>query len=283
MNDDPTEAIAAAAAGIGIAPPDTLQIDAVVHRYHDRLNDRPGQKNAWYMATHNPDGTTGGAVGSWKLGISVNWCTSVTRTYTAAEKAAFARQQEAARAKAEAGRLEVQKQAAAKAVQLWDRSRPARPDHPYLVRKGIQQHRARQIGNALVFDYRDQRGTITTLQFIQPDGSKKFLSGGMVTACSHRFGPKVNNVLILAEGFATGATIHEATGHPVAVCGFAGNLKQVVLTARAAFPEAVLVIAGDTDPVGRQKALEAAETVQGRVVFPEFGGAGAEHGDRFRF
>lgn len=274
MDNDPTEALAAAAASIGIAPPDSLLADAVVRRYHDRLNDRPGQKNAWYMATHNPDGTTGGAVGSWKLGASATWCTSTARTFTPEEKARFAQEQAAARTRAEAERLEVQKQTAAKAAQLWDRSRPAQPDHPYLVRKAVPPYRARQIGAALVFDYRDSHGTITTLQFIQPDGSKRFLSGGTVAACSHRFGPKVSRVLILAEGFATGATLHEATGHPVAVCGFAGNLKPVALAARNAFPAAVLVIAGDADPVGRQKALEAADSVDGRVVFPEFGGQG---------
>lgn len=271
-SDDPTEALQAAAASIGSAPPEgPLQISGQIVRYHDRMNDRPGQKNAFYVLHHNPDSTVGGIVGSNKTGQRATFCTSLTRTYSAAEKAEFAKQQAAARAKAEADRLEAQKLAAAKAVQLWDRSRPARPDHPYLVRKGIQRHRARQIGQALVFDYRDQYGTITTLQFIQPDGSKKFLSGGKVAGCSHRFGPKINNVLILAEGFATGATIHEATGHPVAVCGFAGNLKPVALAARAAFPEAVLVIAGDADPVGRQRALEAAEAVQGKAVFPDFG------------
>lgn len=278
MSDDPTEALQAAAASIGIAAPDTLQIDAVVRRYHDRLNDRPGQKNAWYMATPNPDGTTGGAVGSWKLGASVNWCTSSRRTFTEAEKAEFARQRAAAQAKAEAERLEVQKQAEVKAVYLLGQTVPATPDMEYLRRKQVQPHRARRLGSALVFDYRDPHGTITTLQFIQPDGSKRFLSGGRVAACSHRFGPKVNRVLILAEGFATAATIHEATGHPVAVCGFAGNLQPVALAARAAFPDAVLVVAGDSDPVGRQKAIEAAEAVKGRVVFPDFGGLGVVHG-----
>lgn len=271
MNDDPTEALQAAAASIGIGPPDALLVDAVVHRYHDRLNDRPGQKNAWYMATRNPDGTTGGAVGSWKLGASATWCTSTRRTFTEAEKAEFARQQAAARAQAEAERLAAQKHSAEKAAQLWRKYRPATPGHPYLARKQVQAHRARQVGEALVFDYRDQHGTITTLQFIQPDGSKRFLSGGKVAGCSHRFGPKVNRVLILAEGFATAATIHEATGHPVAVCGFAGNLQPVAVAARVAFPEAVLIVAGDTDPVGRQKALAAAEAVQGQAVFPDFG------------
>jgi putative DNA primase/helicase len=223
------------------------------------------------VAHANPDGTIGGIVGSNKTGQRATWCTSVTRTYSPAERAEYARQRAAAAAAAEADRLEAQKQAAVKAVQLWDKSRPAKADHPYLMRKGVPPYRARQIGPALVFDYRDTHGTITTLQFIQPDGSKRFLSGGMVAACSHRFGPKVNNVLILAEGFATGATIHEAIGHPVAVCGFAGNLKPVALAVRERYPFVQIIIAGDADPVGKAKALEAAEAVQGKAVFPDFG------------
>lgn len=277
MTDDPLAAIAAAAASIGIAPPESFLVDAVVYRYHDRLNDRPGQKNAWYMATRNPDGTTGGALGNWKTGHSTTWCTSTRRTFTDAEKAEFARQQAAARAKAEADRLEIKKQAATRAARLWDRAQPARPDHPYIIRKGVQPHRARQIGAALVLDYRDHTGTITTLQFIDADGSKRFLSGGRISGCSHRFGGKLVDCIILAEGYATGATLHEATGHPVAVCGSAGNLRPVAVGIRERHPAVKIIVAGDADPVGRAKAEEAAEAVGGVVALPDF--KGVDHGN----
>jgi putative DNA primase/helicase len=272
MNDDPSDAIASAAASIGSAPPDSLQADSVVHRYHDPLNDRQGQKNGWYMATSNPDGTVGGIVGNHKTGLRVTWCTRSTRTYSAPEKAEFARQQAEIRAAQEAARIKAQKQAEAKAAYLWPLTVPADPYHDYIRRKQVQTHRARQLGNALVFDYRDQHGTIATLQFIQPDGSKRFLSGGTVAGCSHRFGPKISDVIVLAEGFATGATIHETTSYPVAVCGSAGNLKPVALAVRERFPAVQIIIAGDADPVGKAKALEAAEAVRGSAVFPDFAG-----------
>lgn len=270
MNDNPLEAVRRACGEIGTASPDSILVDSIVHRYHDSHNDRPGQRNGWYIAHHNPDGTTGGTVGSWKLGTSATFCTSCRRPYTSEEKARFAKEQAEARQRVEAERLKRQADAAAKAVRLWRHSRPAVPAHAYLVNKGVCPHRARQTGAALVLDYRNNEGIITTLQFIQPDGSKRFLAGGEVAGSSHRFGGKIVDTIILAEGFATGATLHEASGHPVAVCGSAGNLRPVALGIRARHPGIHIIIAGDGDPVGRRYAIEAAEAVNGVICLPDF-------------
>ena len=273
MNDgEVSEAIRRACAEIGTAPPDSVMVDGIIHRYYDSNNDRPRQCNGWYIAHHNPDGTTGGAVGSWKIQASINWCTSVARIFTAAERAEFARQQAIARMKAETARQQRKTDAATRAAYLWRRSRPADPSHPYIIRKGIQPHRARQSGAALVLDYRNNNGIITTLQFIQPDGTKKFLADGATGGSSHRFGGKMIDSIILAEGFATGATLHEATGCPVAVCGSAGNLCAVAVGIHGQHPGVKIIVAGDADPVGRGKALEAAEAVGGVVCLPDFEG-----------
>jgi putative DNA primase/helicase len=278
MNDEEAHAaISAAAASIGSAPPDYLVIDGGIKSYHDRLNDRPGAKNGRYKACYNADGTIGGFVSNWKTGLSVTWITAHRQTFTPEEKARFAKEQAAARLKAEADRRQRQADAAVKAAYLWRRSRPADPAHPYITRKGIHPHRARQSGAALVLDYRNNNGIITTLQFIQPDSSKKFLSDGEAGGSSHRFGGKLTDTVILAEGFATGATLHEATGYPVAVCGSAGNLRPVAVGIRERHPGVKIIIAGDADPVGRAKALDAAEAVNGVVALPDF--EGVEHGD----
>ncbi len=278
MIDDPLASISAVCEAIGISPPDSLLVDSLVHRYHDRLNDKRGDRNGWYVAIHNPDGTTGGTVGSHKLQQSRNWCTSITRTFTAAEKAEFARKQAAARARADAERLRWQAEALKKAARLWLRSRPADPAHPYTIRKGVQVHRARQMGDSLVLDYRDIGGRITTLQFISPDGGKRFLSGGAVAGSSHRFGPKITDAVICCEGWATGATLHEATGHPICVCGSAGNLAPVAKGIREKYPTASIIIAGDADPVGRKAATDAAEMVNGIVCLPDFSGEVTDNG-----
>ncbi|MBT0664345.1 toprim domain-containing protein [Geobacter pelophilus] len=280
MNDDPYHAISAACSEIGTAPPDyPLLIDSRVHRYHDTMNDRLRQKNGWYVAYNNPDGTTGGTVGSHKLQTSRNWCTTITRAFTLAEKAEFALKQAAARAQAENNRLQRETATASKAASLWIRSHPADPAHPYIIRKGIHPHRARQTGGSLVLDYRDSGGTITTLQFIDGDGGKRFLSNGRVAGSSHRFGPKITDCIILAEGFATGATLHEATGHPVCVCGSAGNIAPVAIGIREKFPAISIIIAGDADPVGSKAANTAAELVGGVVCLPDFDGERGTNGD----
>lgn len=279
MNDDPHAAIATAAASLGIAPPPSpLLADSGVIRYHDHLNDRPGQKNGWYIVISNPDGTTGGTVGSHKLQVSCNWCTSSNRTFTPVEKAEFARKQAEARATAEADRLRRAAEAEAKAARLWPRSRPADPLHPYIVKKGVQTHRARQLGDSLVLDYRNSSGTITTLQFIAPDGQKRFLSGGIVSGSSYRFGPKITDTVICCEGWSTGATLHEATGYPVCVCGSAGNIGPVAVGIRELLPTVSIIIAGDGDPVGRQAAESAAELVNGIVCLPDFSGEVGDDG-----
>lgn len=272
MNDDPHHAIITACGEIGTAPPESLLVDGSVHRYHDRLNDRSGQKNGWYVAHHNPDGTTGGTVGSHKLQVSRNWCTAITHTFTPAEKAEFARKQAEARNKAEAERLRRQAEAEIKAARLHRRSTPLDPLHPYLVSKGVQPHRARQMGDSLVLDYRNIEGKITTLQFIAPDGAKRFLSGGTVAGSSHRFGPKITDAIICCEGWATGATLHEATGHPVCVCGSAGNMAPVAVGIREKYPSITIIVCGDADPVGSKAATDAAELVGGVVCLPDFSG-----------
>ena len=281
MIDDPLAACSEAAAAIGSAPPDfPLLVDGLVHRYHDRLNDKRGECNAYYTALRNPDDTTGGIIGNWKTGERATWITTAHRTFTATEKAEFARKQAAARARAEAERLRRQAEAEKKAAHLWSRSRPADPAHPYTIHKGVQAHRARQMGDSLVLDYRDIGGRITTLQFISPDGGKRFLSGGAVAGSSHRFGPKITATVICCEGWATGATLHEATGHPVCICGSAGNLAPVAKGIREKYPTVSIIIAGDADQVGRKAATEAAEMVNGIVCLPDFSqGEVVDNGD----
>ena len=64
------------------------------------------------------------------------------------------------------------------------------------------------------------------MQTIAPDGTKMFMSGGRVKGCYYGIG-KPKGALIVCEGFATGASIHECTGHAVAVACNAGNLEAV--------------------------------------------------------
>jgi len=84
---------------------------------------------------------------------------------------------------------------------------------------------------------------------------------------------------MIAEGYATGATIHEATGRPVAVAFDSNNLPAVAKALKEEWPDKQVVIAADNDQVqevergknpGIQKAHEAADAVGGGVAVPHF-------------
>lgn len=119
-------------------------------------------------------------------------------------------------------------------------------------------------------------GVIRNLQFIWPTGKKRFMRNGRKSGLMHVIGAVSPRApLCVAEGYATGATIHEATGYPVALAWDAGNLLPVAQALRAAYPAARLVICADNDVgtkgnPGVTQARAAAEAVGGVAVAPSF-------------
>lgn len=166
-----------------------------------------------------------------------------------------------------------------RAKRHWDSALPC-IGHAYLSKKGIKPHGARIAssgprGGDLVIPLRDSDGRLHSLQFIDPDGEKLFLVGGRKRGCYFSLG-RPSELLLIAEGFATAASIHEATGEAVAVAFDAGNLLPVARALRGKFPSIPLVIAADDDFAtagnpGLSRATEAAEAVGGRVAIPDFG------------
>ena len=118
-------------------------------------------------------------------------------------------------------------------------------------------------------------GKITSLQFINCDGEKRFLSGG--EKGGYLIGKiEAGKPIYIAEGFATGASIHEATGHAVVVAFDAGNLRKIADALRAKYPDAVIVLCADDDyqtegNPGLTKATEAARSVGALLAIPDFG------------
>ena len=131
---------------------------------------------------------------------------------------------------------------------------PRRPQaHPYLADKGVQPHGLRQDADGrLMVPVRDADGRIWSLQRIGGDGFKQFEEGGRVEGGHYVIGDlKQPGPLLIAEGFATAATLHEMTGMPAIVAFNAGNLLAVAQTYRALDPDRVIVIAGRRRPPPR--------------------------------
>lgn len=83
-------------------------------------------------------------------------------------------------------------------------------------------------------------------------------------------------VVCIAEGYATAASIHEATGHPVVVAFNAGNLAAVTRALRQTYPHARLIVCADDDfetpgNPGLALASAAARQSSARVSVPTFG------------
>jgi putative DNA primase/helicase len=106
-----------------------------------------------------------------------------------------------------------------------------------------------------------------------------------VAGCYFLIGEPVE-VLCVAEGYATAASIHEATGNAVAVAFNAGNLVPAARALRARYPNSRIIICADDDAKtegnpGLTKAHEAAQAVGGLFARPDFGGNRPERATDF--
>jgi putative DNA primase/helicase len=232
--------------------------------------DKAGAQNCWGVLYTRPTGW--GLVGSWRTGAQHHWREIERETTTVAERAEQRRQMEQAR-QARADELtQVQASAREKAARLWAVSRPATDAHPYLQRKGVHAFGLHQLGPRLVIPARDVDGVLHTLQFIDGDGSKRFLTGGRIAGCYCAIGTPGGDLLI-CEGYATAASLYMATGQASAAAFSAGNLQRVAVALRGKFPALRIVICADNDTntpgnPGRTAALQAARAAGALVALP---------------
>lgn len=207
---------------------------------------------------------------------------------TPEQRAARSAELEARRQEEEKAQAEAQAKAQAKAKEtargIWSRSAPARTDHPYLTAKGItsaaavaglRQNSYRGDDNLVVPLY--YGGEIVNVQSINQDGHKRFLSGGQVKGGYAVVGnaEQLSDGLVIAEGYATAASIYQATGKPVIVAFNAGNMVTVSERLAKNLPADVpvmLAVDNDASQTGIQKARQAAAFFDGRAVAvqPEF-------------
>src|SRR5487761_2234868 len=208
----------------------------------------------------------------------------------------------ASRRASEADREARAQQAARVATDILAAAQPA-TDHPYLERKGVEAlglfvaaaattveltgergPYAKDIGGSILIPVRDATGAVTSLQIIDPGGSKMFLPGGTIAGGRHVIGTLDSAWPIhIAEGYATAAAVHAATGQAVAVAFHAHNIGAVAADLRAAYPERTIYIDADNDHhlplrqdaqgrpranVGVDAATKAADAIKAHVLTP---------------
>lgn len=242
--------------------------------------DKGKKLSGWYMV-HQVTLKSGelayiGNFQNWKIHDKHQALTFDPKKYSKEEKAEFAKRAAEARQAGDAERAEKSKHAGDRARRMWPRL-PEGGASEYLARKRVGAHGVRfAMGGTVVVPVRSAAGELVGLQFIQGDGSKKFLTGTPKQGSSHGLGDfSGDSPIVVGEGYATVASIHEATGWPC-VCAFdAGNLAPVARQVRAKHPGRKLVLAGDDDHEsgknkGRELATAAAQEVQAHLAFPKF-------------
>lgn len=269
VETDTIEQFREAMAAAGLTPPDHIEADGSIHRCSS--NGKSSDMAGWYCL--HLDGVPAGSFGDWRQGYTQTWCGKDDNAMTPAERDAHRQRIKAMQAQRDAERQRQQQEAQQAAAQRWEQASPC-TGHPYLTRKGVQAYVLRQNGNALLVPLRDTTGALHSLQSITADGSKRFHVGGRVTGCYHAIG-KPAGVIVVCEGYATGASIHEATGHAVAVAFNAGNLQAVAQALHERHPGLQIIVAADDDHAtpgnpGLTKANDAAKAVGGRLAVPAF-------------
>jgi putative DNA primase/helicase len=266
------EQFRAAIHNAGMTPPEVIEADGRLHRFAS--NGKRSDDAGWYVL--HEDGIPAGAFGDWRTGASETWRADIGRKLQPQEEAAYRARIEAMRRERESEEAQRKAEARDKAAAIWQSALPAPDDHPYLLAKGVKAHGPRLHEGALVVPMRDG-AELHSLQFIDAEGGKRFLAGGRVSGCYFSIG-QPDDTLCIAEGYATGASIFEATGYAVAVAFNAANLLPVARALRTRFPGLRLILCADDDAAtqgnpGRTKAGEAAQAVGGFLAIPEFGDA----------
>jgi putative DNA primase/helicase len=274
--NDPIDQFRQTMFAAGLKPPDRIEPG----RWHKFPGYQKSAKNkaAWCFMF---DDMRGGVFGDFSSGLESTWQAINAKPYSEAERQANRERIQAVQRQREADLHIRQTQAANDAARRWTNAKPC-TQHDYLTRKGIQAHGVKLEGDNLLIPMRDSAATVCSLQTITPDGDKLFMPGGRVKGCYFSIG-KPAGAVIVAEGFATGASIHEATGQAVAVAFNAGNLLDVTTALRGKYPDLKIILAADDDcktvgNPGMTNATAAAQAVGGYLATPEF--FGYDRGDK---
>jgi len=147
---------------------------------------------------------------------------------------------------------------------------PETPEvHPYLTRKRIKQHGAIVDEGDLHIRIINNKGKVVGTQFIDESGKKKFNYGLDYKGCFHVVGGPIQDKCYIAEGFATAASVFEATGTPCVHALNASNITNVITALKEVKPETRFIVAGDNDPAGIKACEQAFKDHGVECVLPD--------------
>lgn len=236
-----------------------LQIDdLIVGRMVRSRVEGDREKRGWYVVhelqTLRGDMLLVGSYGVWQGADNGARKIELRKTELSAEqREALRRRLTEDRKRVDRERAAEAERAAQRAASAWAKCEPT-GESDYLLRKGVGAHGVRYSpSGALVIPMLDAAGKIHGLQVIRGKNAKKrglqkeFWPVGLAKKGHfHLIGAPVWIVLVV-EGYATGATLHEATGLPVAIAFDANNLPPVAAALRKRYKRVQILICADDD------------------------------------
>lgn len=261
-----------AIAETGMIPPDAIIPDGMIHRFSPtgKKKDDAG----WYVFFN--DKIAAGRFGNWRDDINQPWRADIGRDLTISEEMDHKRRIQEARKAAEKAREKRQETAADIAETIWTGATVATPDHPYLKKKGIEPHQCRVTGDGRLIVPMYVEGELINLQYIDTTGQKKFHGGGATSgACCLVGEPSSSTSLIICEGFADAATLHEQTGIPAIAAFSASNMTATAIYAKTLNSSLIIVADNDESGTGEREGKKAAEATGARLILPPHKGMDA--------
>ena len=259
--------------------PEQVILDGKIHRF-----SRNGSKDsAWYIGWQNHSVKDGSQYivaeyGDWKTS-EYNLFKPDASRLTPADKQAIKTQMDECKKRAEEEKRIRQNEASIKAEKYFFSSKTIGRTE-YMDRKKIDGlFGVRIYEGMLQVPLTDVEGKLWGLQYISESG-KRFLSGCRVDGCFHVIGD-IDDECYLCEGYATGASIYQATGKATIIAFNAGNLVSVSKQLRLKFPDLTITVCGDDDKfttdkngekvnAGRDKGDRAALMAHGKAIYPMF-------------
>ena len=258
--------------GIEVGTPTVVRCKVVGHK------DRRG----WYRLYSIP--VSGGdelIVGAFGINTGADYGTQKVivkredRPRLTAEQAEAIRARQIADRKAAEAAMQRRHDAAATKAQGWWRKCADFGESDYLTRKGLPAGnlfgaRLSPSGN-LVIPVQDGKGTIRGLQVVYRDPEirkrkgrdKDFCPAGLQKK-GHMYligSPMAGHVALLCEGFATGASLHQATGMPVIIAFDAGNLLPVAQIVCKTYHGLRVLVCADDDYLQTCRECKAYTTI----------------------
>lgn len=251
----------------GIDLPEIIYPDDKIHRFGSGHKE----KDEWYIAHTLGDRHLIVTYGSWRgEQEKYTW-----RSWTQ-DKEITKEEIEEYKNKLEEEKKEyetIQQEAKVKAKDYWDRAKEC-ISHGYLTRKRVQPHGARVYEDRLLIPMYDaHNGSFLSFQSIWEDGTKRFFPGISTQRAYFVFGEiNKDTEVFCGEGFATCASVYEATGKPV-ICCFSSHLLSStswILKKLGKIKEAHLL--QDLGEAGEKVAKQWKEKKLGEIYKPDWKG-----------